>query len=215
MRHRHDTASAHSPLDDFITSPDARERFAITVDAPPEIVFRVAQEYDLQSHPVIRTIFRVREILTGSAPVRREPQGMVAELTSLGWGMLQMEPGRLIIGGATCQPWLADVKFRAVSAAEFPRYAVPGEVRIAWTLETAPVDGTRTRLATETRVKATDPEARRRFLRYWRWARFGILPIRWLMLPAIGRRAEAEWRRLSSATADGRDQSADLAVLPP
>ena len=40
---------------------------------------------------------------------------------------------------------------------------------------------------------ATDPDARQRFLRYWRWARFGIVLIRWLMLPAIRRQAEAEF----------------------
>ena len=60
--------------------------------------------------------------------------------------------------------------------------------------ETSAIDEARTRLATETRAVATDPAARERFLRYWRWARFGILPIRWLLLPAIRRQAEAEWK---------------------
>ena len=49
-------------------------------------------------------------------------------------------------------------------------------------------------LATETRAVATDAEARARFRRYWRWARFGIVAIRWFMLPAIRREAERAWR---------------------
>jgi hypothetical protein len=40
---------------------------------------------------------------------------------------------------------------------------------------------------------ATDAEARRRFRRYWRWARFGIVAIRLLILPAIRREAERRW----------------------
>jgi hypothetical protein len=35
--------------------------------------------------------------------------------------------------------------------------------------------------------------SRRRFLAYWRWARFGIIAIRWVLLPAIRREAERQW----------------------
>jgi hypothetical protein len=48
-------------------------------------------------------------------------------------------------------------------------------------------------LAQETRAAATDETARTSFLRYWRWARFGIVSIRRLLLPAIRRAAEARW----------------------
>ena len=92
--------------------------------------------------------------------------------------------------GAVCKPWLPDVVFAPVPADEFNAYAVPGQVKSAWTLETTEEGVGRTRLATETRASATDEASRRRFLRYWRWARFGILPIRWLLLPAIRREAE-------------------------
>ena len=116
----------------------------------------------------------------------------------MGWGLLQNEPGRLFIAGAACQPWLADVVFRPIPSASFAAYQEPGQVKIAWTLEVEPVTPESARLATETRAMATDQSARRRFRRYWRWARFGILPIRWLMLPAIRRRAESAWREQHS-----------------
>jgi hypothetical protein len=189
-----------APLDEFITTADARERFEVVVDAPAELVFAVAREFDMQSLPLVRAIFRLRGLLTRSTPVRREPQGLLAELTSLGWAVLRLEPDRLLIGGAACQPWLADVVFRPIPASDFRDFAAPGQVKIAWTIEVTPERATTTRLATETRVEATDPDARRRFRRYWRWARFGILPIRWLLLPAIGRKAEAEWRRRQAGT---------------
>jgi hypothetical protein len=41
---------------------------------------------------------------------------------------------------------------------------------------------------------ATDAPARARFRRYWRWARFGIVAIRLLLLPAVRREAERRWR---------------------
>lgn len=48
----------------------------------------------------------------------------------------------------------------------------------------------RSLLAHEVRAVATDTEARKKFLRYWRWAKFGIITIRLLLLPAIKRKAE-------------------------
>ena len=36
-------------------------------------------------------------------------------------------------------------------------------------------------------------DALARFHRYWRWARFGIVAIRYLLLPAVRRTAEARW----------------------
>jgi hypothetical protein len=36
-----------APLDEFIPMPDARERFEVVVDAPPELVFAVARDFDM------------------------------------------------------------------------------------------------------------------------------------------------------------------------
>ena len=180
-----------SPLDEFAPNPDARERFQVHVKAPPDVVMRVARGFDMQTHPLVRAIFSLRGRLMGRTPAPRAARGFIEEMRALGWGMLYEEPDRLIVAGAVCQPWLADVRFRAIPASAFRSYDEPGVVKIAWTLETTPADGGTT-LATETRVAATDADARRKFLRYWRWARFGIIPIRWLLLPGIARRAEEE-----------------------
>ena len=112
----------------------------------------------------------------------------------MGWGLLAREPGRLFVAGARCQPWLADVKFTPIPPAEFAAFREPNQVKIAWTLEVESRGADSTRLSTETRAVATDAEAGRRFRRYWRWARFGIVAIRWLMLPAIRRQAESAGR---------------------
>jgi hypothetical protein len=69
----------------------------------------------------------------------------------------------------------------------------PGHVKIAWTLETEAVDAGHSILASETRAVGTSPDAQRHFRSYWSWAQFGIHTIRWLLLPAIRRDAEARY----------------------
>jgi len=181
-------------LDRFIPAPDIRERFETTIRAPAALVMQVAADFDMQSVRAVRAIFRLREALLGARrqPPRR-PQGIVEETKNLGWGVLQEKPGRAVIMGARCQPWLADVRFSALDAQEFAAYSEADQVKIAWTLEAEPIAGDVTRFAQETRAVATDAGARRKFLRYWRWARFGIIAIRLLMLPAVRRTAERRW----------------------
>jgi hypothetical protein len=183
-----------TPLDAFIPQPDVRERHWIVVHAPAPFVFASAEAFDLQSVSFIRGIIRLRQILLRSTNVSRQPQPFLQEALAMGWGVLARDPGHLFIAGAQCQPWLADVSFTPIPVSEFAAYREPNRVKIAWTIEAESLTPICTRLATETRAVATDLEARRRFRRYWRWARFGIVAIRWFMLPGIARQAERAWR---------------------
>lgn len=186
-----------SILDPFVPNFDARERFQLQVRAPAGLVYETAAGFDFQSVTLVRAIFRLRERVMGSRPgaPAPAPRGFLAGAASIGWGLLREIPGRLFIAGAHCQPWLADVVFTPLGPADFGRFDTAGRVKIAWTLEVEPLDDTRCTLATETRAVATDAESRQRFRRYWRWARFGIYSIRWLLLPAIRREAEARYDR--------------------
>lgn len=176
-------------------SPDVRERFHTTIRAPRDLVMEVATRFDMQSIPIVRAIFRMREIVMRAGPAApRVPQGILAETLGLGWGLLLEQPGELIICGAACQPWEANAGFTPIPPEQFAAYAVPNRVKIAWTLETELVGPEVTRFSHETRVVSTDAEARGRFRRYWRWARFGIILIRVLLLPAVRREAERQWR---------------------
>jgi hypothetical protein len=181
-------------LDRYIPAPDIRERFETTIRAPAELVMRVAAEFDMQSVPAVRAIVRLREALLGAGDhSARVPRGILDETRSLGWGLLDEQPGRFVVCGATCRPWLADVRFVAVPAGEFASFSDPDQVKIAWTIEAEELAAEVTRFAQETRAVATDDEARTKFRRYWRWARFGIIAIRLLLLPEIRRAAERRW----------------------
>jgi hypothetical protein len=194
---RADVQAAATPpalLDRFIPRPDARERFETTIRAPAALVMQVATGFDMQSLPAVRAIFRLRGALLGaSADAPRRPQGIVEETTGLGWGVLDQQADQFIACGARCQPWLAEVKFTAIAPQEFAAYAEPEQVKIAWTLEAEELAPGITRFAQETRAVAIDAGARAKFRRYWRWARFGIIAVRLLLLPAVRREAERRW----------------------
>lgn len=179
-------------IDQFIPQADYRELHEITIRAPADLVFDVAQHFDLLSIPLVRAIFWLRAKVLGAQPAAGDvfAKGLVAETKALGWGELALEPGRELVMGAAAQPWKADVVFTAIPADAFQAFAAPDRVKIVWTLEAQPLDPARTRFRTETRVLATDEDARRKFRRYWRIFGMGIVMIRWLLLPALRREAE-------------------------
>jgi hypothetical protein len=179
----------------FISRPDVCERHETLVHAPAELVLGVAQQFDIQSIPLVRATFWLRaKLLRSKVPPRWRRQGLVVEMLGMGWRVLDEKPGRFFVAGAVCQPWRADVVFSPVAADQFAAYAEPDRVKIAWTLEAEALAPAFTRFATETRVAATDEQARAKFRRYWRMFGIGILAIRWLLLPAVRRQAEARWR---------------------
>lgn len=182
------------PLERFIPHYDVRERFETTIRASPDVVMDVAAHFDLQSRPAVKAIFWLRDKVTRAArSAPRKPQGILEETRALGWGLLAEQPGRFVVCGAICQPWLPNVRFSAIAPDQFAMYAQGDQVKIVWTLEAAEIAPGLTRFGQETRAVATDEQARLKFHRYWRWARFGIIAIRLLMLPAV--RREAERRR--------------------
>jgi hypothetical protein len=190
------TTDSAAMLDRFLPEPDIRERHRIGVKAPAEVVYREAMAFDLESLLLVRAILRGREILMGSKRVAAAgPMSFIAKTRAMGWGLLVEEPGRLYVSGASCQPWLADVVFSPLAPESFAAYGEPDRVKIVWSIETRPRTPEESSLATETRAAGTDPEARRKFLPYYRRVRPGIVGIRWLLLGAIRRRAEAAWKQ--------------------
>jgi len=91
-----------------------------------------------------------------------------------------------------------------VAPEQFAAYAEPDQVKIAWTLEAEALGPALTRFATETRVVATDDHARTKFRRYWRIFGIGIVMIRRLLLPALRRQAERQWRSAHASAGEER-----------
>lgn len=182
------------PLDRFIPEPDVRQRFEIAIGAPARLVKAEAVDFDMQAPPLARAVLRLREKLMGASPSGpRQPQGLLAETMSLRWGPMDEQPDRLVVCGAACQPGFAGVKFTPIAPERFADYAESEQVKFAWTLDAEPLAPASTRSTQETRVLATDAVEREKFHRYRRWARFGIIGIRLLLLPAMRQAAERRW----------------------
>lgn len=179
-------------IERFMPQADVTKRHETLVHAPADIVFDVAQHFDLQSIPLIRAMFWLRAKLLRAArpPAHLFAKGLVAETTATGWGILAQRPGRELVAGSVTQPWKGDVVFVPVAPDRFAAFSEPDLVKIVWTLEAEPLGPALTRFRTQTRVLATDAAARTKFARYWRWAGVGAVLIRLLLLPALRREAE-------------------------
>jgi hypothetical protein len=188
--------SADPLLDRFLPQYDVVERHRIRVDAPPDVTLRAAQQQHLNRIPLVRWIFRARELVLRSAPANRElPKGLVELALSLGWVVLVDVPDREIVLGAFTRPWEANVVFNGLPPEEFTAFREPGFVKVIWSLRADPLDNQRSIFSTETRAVATDDEARSRFRVYWSLASPGIWLIRRLSLRPLKFAAEHRYGR--------------------
>lgn len=211
LRYGHPAAStdedADPLLDRFVPVYEVAERHHIRVAAPADITFAAACEQDLMALPVVRAIFKARElVLAADADTGARPHGLLVFMKSIGWGVLADVPGRVVMGAVT-QPWEANVVFRSLPPDEFLTFNEPDHVKIVWTLRVVPTSTAESVFRTETRVVSTDATARSKFR--WYWARFspGIILIRWLSLGPLRRAANYSASRQmvrNSALSTGR-----------
>ena len=192
--------TAPTLLDRFLPTCEVLERHQTVVAAPVETTYAAARAMDLMDSVAVRAIFRGRELLMGAtATEARKPQPLIDEVLALGWGVLAQDPGRELVLGAVTQPWEPEVRFRSLPPDEFAAFDAPGFAKIAFTIRAESLGPATSRFYTETRVATTDPEARRRFRRYWTMVSPGVRLIRRETLRLV--RSEAERRYRSRRTA--------------
>ena len=68
--HTHDRA-----IEWFIPRPEFRERHALDVNAPADLVFEASEQFELTSVPAVRAILRLREWLMGAHEAPRRDRG--------------------------------------------------------------------------------------------------------------------------------------------
>lgn len=186
------SGAANDRLDTFMPECDVLEQHQARVAAPAATTFEMVRALNPGTSRLITGIFRARELMLRSTPTtHRAPLPFLEEMLALGWRVLAEEAGREIVLGAVTQPWRADVVFRGLPPGEFRDFDEPGHVKIVVSFKVEPHGEFESVFRTETRAKATDPEAYRRFRRYWLLVSPGIRLIRVEMLRLIRREAEA------------------------
>lgn len=178
-------------LDRFIPSPEVVEHHRVRIAAPADVVMSTARSMELLNSWLVRAIFKAREFALGGHPdERRHPSALLPQMQSIGWVILAERAGREVVLGAVTRPWDAAPTFRSIPPGEFAAFREPGYVKIAWTLRADPISDTESLFHTETRVATTDPEARKRFRRYWSYVAPGVELIRLAMLAPLKKAAE-------------------------
>ncbi|MBL9016597.1 MAG: hypothetical protein JNL83_20590 [Myxococcales bacterium] len=193
-------------LERFMAAHDVVERHHVRIEAPPHVTFAAARDVRLDSSRIVRAIFQARALILRTAvDMPKATQGIVEQMTSIGWGVLAETPTELVFGAVT-KPWEANPTFRPLPPEEFAAFAEPDHVKIVWTLRVDAAGDGGSVFRTETRAVATDAGARRKFRRYWSLVSPGIIVIRAMLMPIIKREAERRWRIEGDDVLDARAQ---------
>ncbi len=168
--------------------PHFGQRHTRHIDAGPAIVWDALARVTMGDLAVTRTLMAVRHL---RAP---PPRGEIAAplLTSGPVTLLSSTSPSYAVGGAVMRPWQLDPERHPVtSVEELASFADPGWVKVLMDFSvTAEGDGTR--LATETRVVATDRRTRVTFGAYWWLIRPFAGFVRREILQAVGRLARTD-----------------------
>ena len=182
------------PLDEFLPDFDFNEVHSTSVDAEPGAALAAAREVTAREVPLLVALMAVRKL--PAAVLRRDRDGMrrrldapiLGGMTKAGFVPLAERPDEVVLG-VVGRFWSLDSGIRDVSPPEFAAFEEPGFTRAAMSFH-AEAAGTGALLTTETRIQATDDDARRSFGRYWRVVHPGSALIRRAWLRAIRKRAE-------------------------
>ena len=179
------------PLDDFVPEYDARERHETVVRAPKEAVRRAVEQWRPEESFLWRLLLRLRGL--------GRPQGPLAAWAEA-MGFLRLaETEDEVVYGQIGRFWALDEGGALISprsTEEFRRFNAPGYAVAAMSVRVEPLAPDRTRLSTETRVRALGPQAARRFRLYWLLVRPFSGLLRRSMLNGIAARARASVDRL-------------------
>ena len=157
-------------LDQFLPRWDFSEHHQTLVRAPAVQVYRAARTMDLSHSLFTSLLMRLRELpwrLRGRSPRLPQKTFTLDKMLEAGFVLLgQAEPRELVLG-LVGQPWRWSPELVRIRAEQFETFSRSGQVKVAMNMLIEPLAPGLCRLSSETRVQATSPSARRRFLPYW------------------------------------------------
>ena len=200
--------STPSALDDLLPHPDVVERHSRLVRATPARADAAVRALTLREVPLVAVLTAVRSLPDLPGRRRRSPSSgagrpLLEQAVAAGFTVLDDVPGEQVVLGLIAQMWRPGGQVvRPAGRTGFLEFAEPGFAKAAMVVQVTPQDGG-TRVDTETRVRATDPGARRAFARYWLLIGPFSGLIRHLLLRGIAARAEAP----AAGTAPGQGRA--------
>jgi hypothetical protein len=185
--------SVHSRLDEFAPVYQFSEYHSLHVKAPPARVYEAIRAVTADEIALFRTLTTIRRFgRKGPESILNAPekQPILDVATRTTFLRLAEEPDReVVVGTIVAAP--PGFRRREVPTPEAYRdLDRPGFAKASMNFRVEPDGEGGSRLTTETRVFATDEQARRRFARYWRIIYPGSAVLRRTWLRAIRARAE-------------------------
>jgi hypothetical protein len=181
-------------LDEFVPLYQFNEFHSIRVAAPKDRVYDAIRAVSADEIPLFRTLTWIRRFgRPGPESILNAPehQPLLDVATRTSFLLLAEERDReIVVGTAVLAPRQRQPKRRPMPE-DFKALREPGFALAAMNFLIEDTGPGACLVATETRVYATDPSARRRFAAYWRVIYPGSALIRRMWLRAIKRRAEA------------------------
>jgi len=173
-------------LEEVLPAPDFSERHSRRVRAEPAQALAAVRELTIREVPTMLVLMSLRSLpaLLSRRYSLPRTERILDAFAAMGFAEADGGADELILVGVG-RFWRLDGGLRRVRAEEFPAFDEPGFVKAATNFRAEPG-----LLSTETRVKATDEQARRSFARYWRLIQPGSALIRMDWLRAARRRAE-------------------------
>ena len=169
-------------IDEFLSEYDFVETHGISIHAGAEDIYRAASEVDFSESFLIRSLFFLRGLSTEKVTLE--------SLKRSRFEILGETPGREILLGLVGRFWTLGGELKKIDAESFKTFNTIGYAKAVWNFALRP-DGTDVRLTTETRIRCTDADSRRRFGFYWMFIRPFSGLIRSEMLRLIKNRAES------------------------
>ena len=171
-------------IDELMPDPDAARAEHLVIQGSTDRVYGAALEADFarafDEARIARLATSVRSAVEATvARLRRRSSrdpGPAEELRLAGLGshgqyvLLGADVPREIAFGMIGRFWAGETAWLEIDSSEFSDFDRPGYARIACNLSFREYGDRFTLASYETRTRATDPDSRRAFLRYWRMA---------------------------------------------
>jgi hypothetical protein len=182
-------------IEEYLSRYDVSEFHQIKIHAPADYVYAAARSLDLSDSPIIRLLFRLRELPAFfKSNARSKGLGLTMdELLKSGF-ILLADSRREIVLGLVGRFWTWSGCIQHLDAEEFKAFDRKGFAKAAWNFYISEQGGGVSILSTETRVLCLDKSSLRRFRFYWFMiGRFSGL-VRRVMLRSIRDEAEKAFR---------------------
>lgn len=180
-------------LDDLVPNPQYRICHARVVGAPPGVVWDELQRVTMSALPMGWALEAVRLLPARLSGRKHQPLAGRSFLDVTPIPVLFSERPNVVISAGLSQAWrlLGGSRPPHLDAAALRAWSEPGWIKVGMEFRFEHIR-VGTLASTETRVLATDPQARRAFARYWFFIRPSSGAIRREVLRTLARRAESQ-----------------------